>query len=155
MWVAPTAPAPVSSTIRSSSAATIAQTSGEPENPPRNTSELPGWTTTSTQILDTVLAIAKEQGVPPGQVAIAWLLHRAATSSTALIPILGANTRTQLDANLAATALTLSDDQAERLDVVSAIPLGFPHSVLAPDRSGLRIAGGRPELLASRFAPAA
>ncbi len=108
-----------------------------------------------TQILDTVLTIAEEQGVPPGQIALAWLLHRASTSSTALIPILGANTRAQLDANLAATTVQLSDDQADRLDAVSAIALGFPHSVLAPDRSGLRIAGGRPELVAPRLAPAA
>src|SRR5262245_35474032 len=44
-----------------------------------------------TQVLDTVLAMAEELGVEPGQVAIAWLRHRAARSSTALIPILGAN----------------------------------------------------------------
>jgi hypothetical protein len=61
----------------------------------------------------------------------------------------------ELDDNLAASALTLSDDQADRLDAVSALALGFPYPVLAPDRSGLRIAGGRSELLTPRFAPAA
>ena len=51
--------------------------------------------------------------------------------------------------------MTLSEDQAERLEAVSAVPLGFPHEIIGPGGSGLRIAGGKPELLASPFAPPA
>jgi aryl-alcohol dehydrogenase-like predicted oxidoreductase len=105
------------------------------------------------QVLDTVLAVAEELGVEPGQVAIAWLRHRAARSSTALIPILGANNLAQLESNLGALQVALSDEQAQRLDRVSAVPLGFPHEAL--ELYALRIAAGRLELVARRGAPAA
>jgi aryl-alcohol dehydrogenase-like predicted oxidoreductase len=105
-----------------------------------------------TQVLDTVQAIAEELGIAPGQVAIAWLRHRAARSTTSLIPILGANNLAQLDSNLGALQVTLTDKQAQRLDRVSAVPLGFPHEALAPEVYGLRIAAGKSELLAPRGA---
>ena len=97
-----------------------------------------------TEILDTVLTIAEKHGVAPGQVAIAWLRHRAARSSTSLIPILGANNLTQLDNNLGALQVTLTEEQVEQLDRVSAVPLGFPHEALGPDMYGLRIAAASP-----------
>jgi aryl-alcohol dehydrogenase-like predicted oxidoreductase len=108
-----------------------------------------------TEILDTVIAIAKELGVTPAEVSIAWLLRRARRSSTAIIPMLGANTRAQLDTNLGAVAVQLSDDQVQLLDRVSAIPLGFPYEVLAPAAFGTRIAGGKTELIGPRLIPAA
>jgi aryl-alcohol dehydrogenase-like predicted oxidoreductase len=108
-----------------------------------------------TQILDVVEAVAGELDASPAHVALAWLRHRAARSATALIPILGANRLGQLEDNLAALSVTLSEEQAERLEAVSAVPLGFPHEIIGPDGSGLKIAGGRPELLASRFVPPA
>ncbi|ADO68855.1 Oxidoreductase [Stigmatella aurantiaca DW4/3-1] len=51
--------------------------------------------------------------------------------------------------------MTLSEEQAARLDAVSAVPLGFPHEMLAAEGLGLRIAGGKPELRKPPFAPAA
>ena len=77
-----------------------------------------------TAILDTVLAVAKEIGAAPTEIAIAWLLHKAAKSTTSLIPILGSRTREQLDATLGALEVKLSSEQVARLDAVSAIPLG-------------------------------
>lgn len=108
-----------------------------------------------TRVLDTVLAVAGELDAEPGQVAIAWLRHRAARSSTTLIPILGANNLAQLEGNLGALQVELSDEQAQRLERVSAVALGFPHEALSAEGYGLRIAAGRPELLAARGAPAA
>ena len=107
------------------------------------------------QVLDTVVEVAHEIGAEPGQVAIAWLRYRAARSSTALIPILGANNLAQLESNLGALGLELTPAQAERLDRISAVPLGFPHEAIGPDGYGLRIAAGRAELMAPRGAPAA
>jgi len=112
-------------------------------------------TAQKTTVLDTVLAIAGELGATPGQVAIAWLRHRTARSSTALIPILGANNRAQLDDNLGALAVRLSEAQAAHLTDVSTVALGFPYETLAPGGFGLRIAGGREELLEPRGAPVA
>jgi aryl-alcohol dehydrogenase-like predicted oxidoreductase len=75
-------------------------------------------------IFDTVLAIAKEAGVTAQDVSIAWLLYRAAQSTTGIVPIIGPRTRTQLDANLGALSCSLNAEQFERLNVASAITLG-------------------------------
>jgi hypothetical protein len=64
-----------------------------------------------------------------------------------VIPIIGPRTRAQLDDNLAATSLALSDNQLRRLDEASAIPLGFPHDMLAAPAYRDRIAGGKRALL--------
>jgi aryl-alcohol dehydrogenase-like predicted oxidoreductase len=110
-------------------------------------------TARETAILDTVLAIAKEVGASPTEVAIAWLLHKAARSTTSLIPILGSRTREQLGATLSAVEVKLSPDQIARLDTPSAIPLGTPHE--QTNGSAAAIAGGKPELLDSPFIPVA
>ncbi len=108
-----------------------------------------------TAILDAVLAVGAETGTTPTQVAIAWIRSKAAASPTALIPILGPRTRAQLDDNLAALSVTLSDGQVRRLDEASAVPLGFPHELLANDRNVKRIAGGKPDLIDIPSVPAA
>jgi len=110
-------------------------------------------TSRETAILDTVLAVARETGASPTEVAIAWLLHRAATSTTSLIPILGSRTREQLDATLGALDVTLAPVQIARLDAVSAIPLGTPHEQI--NNSAAAIAGGKPELLETAGIPVA
>jgi aryl-alcohol dehydrogenase-like predicted oxidoreductase len=102
-------------------------------------------TARETAILDTVLAVAKEVGISPTEVAIAWLLHKAARSTTSLIPILGSRIRDQLDSTLGALDVKLSSEQSARLDTASAIPLGTPHEQI--NGSAPRIAGGKPELL--------
>lgn len=106
-----------------------------------------------TAILDTVLAIAAEHQVPPAHVAIAWILHQDAASSTALVPILGPRTLAQLDSTLGALKLTLSAGQIARLDEVSAVEPGTPHRQIS--ESQLAIAGGKPELTGGRIHPVA
>lgn len=77
-------------------------------------------------IADEVSAIARENGCTPAQVALAWtLLNRAVTST-----IIGVRTLEQLQDNLAALAVELSDAQRARLDAISRIELGFPHDLL-------------------------
>jgi aryl-alcohol dehydrogenase-like predicted oxidoreductase len=105
-----------------------------------------------TVILDTVLAVAREVGVSPTEVAIAWLLHKAARSTTSLIPILGSRTRDQLDSTLGALDVKLSSEQIARLDTASAIALGTPHEQIK--KSAAAIAGGKPELLDMPVIPA-
>jgi aryl-alcohol dehydrogenase-like predicted oxidoreductase len=110
-------------------------------------------TARETAILDTVLGVAKEVGASPTEVAIAWLLHKAAKSTTTLIPILGSRTREQLDGTLGALDLKLSPNQVERLDEASAIPLGTPHEQI--NGSAASIAGGKPELIEMPVIPVA
>jgi len=106
-------------------------------------------TARETAILDALQAVAKETGATPTHVAIAWLLHKAARSPTALIPILGSRSGAQLNATLGALELALSDDQAARLDAASAIPLGIPHQQIR-EQAGAYTGGD-----AARLAPQA
>jgi aryl-alcohol dehydrogenase-like predicted oxidoreductase len=98
-----------------------------------------------TAILDSVLAVAAEHDSAPLQVAIAWLLHKDARSSTALVPILGPRSLAQLQGTLGALALRLSDAQIARLDAASAVEPGTPLRQISA--SALQIAGGREELM--------
>ena len=110
-------------------------------------------TARETAILDGLLAIAKEIDRSPTEVAVAWLLHRARLSTTALIPILGPRTSEQLAGSLSALEVNLSREQIARLDETSEISLGTPHE--QTQGSAAAIAGGKPELLQSRVIPVA
>lgn len=88
-----------------------------------------------TAILDTVLAISQELSVTPGQVAIAWVLAKGK------LPILGPRTLEQLLDNLGSGNVHLAASQMRQLDEASAIPMGFPHDVVAG--SADRLAGGK------------
>jgi aryl-alcohol dehydrogenase-like predicted oxidoreductase len=66
--------------------------------------------------------IGRAHEVSPARVALAWLLAKPHVMSV----IIGANTIEQLDDNIAATGLTLSDEEIGRLDEVSALPSEYP-----------------------------
>ncbi|SNS01188.1 Predicted oxidoreductase [Methylobacillus rhizosphaerae] len=68
-----------------------------------------------TQILDTVITIAKELGVSASQVAIAW------AGSHGAVPIIGPRSLEQLQDNLGAVVVDLSSEQISRLDAVSSL----------------------------------
>lgn len=77
-------------------------------------------------IAEEVKAVAAEIGATPAQVAIAWTLCNPAVTA----PIIGARTPEQLEDNLGALEVVLSDAQQTRLNAASAIELGFPHDML-------------------------
>jgi 1-deoxyxylulose-5-phosphate synthase len=64
--------------------------------------------------------VASGRGVPTGQVALAWLLHKPGVTA----PIVGATKLEHLEDALAAEQLELSDDEIERLE-----ELYVPHAV--------------------------
>jgi aryl-alcohol dehydrogenase-like predicted oxidoreductase len=74
-----------------------------------------------------VLAVAKDLGQAPAQIALRWLLQRPGTPC---IPIIGGRKLSQIQDNLKATEFTLPADQIKRLDAASHIDLGFPHDFL-------------------------
>ncbi|WP_213949446.1 aldo/keto reductase [Luteibacter sp. dw_328] len=94
-------------------------------------------TTQRTAILDAVIATADELNVTPGEVAIAWVACKGA------LPIIGPRSVAQLQANLAATKVTLSAEQIERLDAVSALRPVFPRSLLEDPANRDRIFSGK------------
>ena len=72
--------------------------------------------------LDAMCPVAEAHGVSVAQVALAWLLHRRAVSSV----IIGAKRLDQLQDNLAAAGLALTDAELDALDAVSALPPEYP-----------------------------
>lgn len=79
------------------------------------------------------MAVAKEIGATPSQVAIAWV--RGGEGN--IIPLVGARTEAQLAENLGALDVELTAAQRARLDEVSAITPGFPHDMLRPQAEAL------------------
>lgn len=88
------------------------------------------------QVIDAVNKIADSRGVSMAQVALAWAADRTAVTSV----ILGARTVEQLDDNLGAAELHLSEDETELLDGVSEPIVGdYPYGPLGRAQR----AGGR------------
>lgn len=88
------------------------------------------------RVIDAMRPIAKAHGVSIARVAIAWLLHNAPVTSV----IIGAKTTEQLEDNIAAVDLKLTDAQMATLDQVSALPSEYPTWMLerqSSDRLGL------------------
>jgi aryl-alcohol dehydrogenase-like predicted oxidoreductase len=77
-------------------------------------------------VADAVRAVAEESGVTSAQVALAWTLANPAIVS----PLVGARTLRQLDDNIGALDVELSDAHLAALDEASRIDLGFPHDFL-------------------------
>jgi aryl-alcohol dehydrogenase-like predicted oxidoreductase len=96
-----------------------------------------------TATVDAVIAIAEELGATPGQVALAWMGTRG------VLPILGPRNLDQLNDNLGAVNVALTPDQIARLSDASAIPLGFPHDMMAAESQRKRLTGGNPNLVES------
>jgi aryl-alcohol dehydrogenase-like predicted oxidoreductase len=63
-------------------------------------------------VVDAVRAVAAERGLPPAQIALAWLLSKPVVSA----PIVGATRLAHLDDAIAAVDVTLTDDEMARLE---------------------------------------
>jgi aryl-alcohol dehydrogenase-like predicted oxidoreductase len=63
-------------------------------------------------VAERLAEVAAERGVPPAQVALAWLLHKPGVTA----PIVGATRLVHLDDALAAAALALTDEEVARLE---------------------------------------
>ena len=63
-------------------------------------------------VVDRLLEVAGERGLPPAQVALAWLLHKAGVTA----PIVGATKPGHLEDALAATDVALSPEEIARLE---------------------------------------
>ena len=63
-------------------------------------------------ILERVVELAQARGVSPAQIALAWLLHKPGITS----PIIGASKMVQLEEAVAATEISLSDEEMARLE---------------------------------------
>src|SRR4051794_31407156 len=75
-------------------------------------------------VADRVAEVAGERGVPPAQLALAWLMHRPGVAA----PIVGATKLEHLEDALAAADLDMADDDIARLEQPYV-----PHPVLGHD----------------------
>jgi aryl-alcohol dehydrogenase-like predicted oxidoreductase len=74
------------------------------------------------KILDVMARIAKAHGCSPALLSLAWLLTKPVVTSV----IIGAKRLDQLQDNLAAVEITLTQDELRQLDEVSALPPEYP-----------------------------
>ncbi|SDL52366.1 Predicted oxidoreductase [Catalinimonas alkaloidigena] len=74
-------------------------------------------------IVDVLMDIADNRGVSGAQVSLAWLLTRPAVSSL----VIGGRNMQQIEDNLAAAELQLTDEELTRLNEVSQPPLIYPY----------------------------
>jgi len=72
--------------------------------------------------IDAMGRLAEERSVLVAQIALAWLLHQRAVTSV----IVGAKRLDQLDANIGATDVELTEQELDALDQVSALPKEYP-----------------------------
>jgi aryl-alcohol dehydrogenase-like predicted oxidoreductase len=71
--------------------------------------------------------MAGERGISVAQIALAWLLSKPFVSTV----IIGAKSMEQLQDNLAATRVRLTEDEVKALDTVSQLPPEYPGWMLA------------------------
>ena len=75
------------------------------------------------RLVDIVMSVARSKRVLPAQVALAWLLQRG----TDIVPIPGTKRRTYLEENVAAAAMSLTQEEMATLESI-----GAPGSVSGP-----------------------
>jgi aryl-alcohol dehydrogenase (NADP+) len=63
-------------------------------------------------VVERVIELAKQKGVSPSQIALAWLLHQPGVTS----PIIGASQMSHLEENVAALDIELSPEDLESLE---------------------------------------
>lgn len=86
------------------------------------------FTDRNWQILDMLKTVSAELERPVAEVALAWAMAQPSVTST----LIGARKVSQIASSIAATGVVLTDDQMNRLNTVSAPPVGFSSSLAAP-----------------------
>lgn len=81
------------------------------------------------KIAEKVIEVSNEIGCSPSQVAINWVRQQPGV----IIPIIGAKTQAQINDNIDCLKFSLNEEQINKLNEVSKIDLGFPHTFLSSD----------------------
>ena len=89
-------------------------------------------------IASEVINVSKEIDCTPSQVALNWVRQQPGV----IIPIVGAKTEDQLNENVESLKYSLNEEQLNRLNELTKIDLGFPHTFLSGDYIRTLIYGG-------------
>ena len=73
-------------------------------------------------VIDVMKEVASNHNASAAQIALSWLLHQPVVTSV----IIGAKNDTQLEDNLGAPDVKLSEDELNKLNEVSALPPEYP-----------------------------
>ena len=71
---------------------------------------------TNLALVERLRAVASAVGASVAQVAIAWVIARAATQQASIVPLIGARRRDRLAESLGALAIRLSPDQIQEIE---------------------------------------
>lgn len=99
---------------------------GSPEGARRADFDFPPVDERGFDAVDALRKIAENRAASVAQVALAWLLHQPGVTSV----ILGANKVSQLEDNLGAAELRLSDEELQRLSATTEPPMMYPQWML-------------------------
>src|SRR5215468_461813 len=100
------------------------------------------FTERNWQIVDALVAVAKEVGRSPAQAALSWVAHRPGVAST----IIGATKPAQLDDNLAALSFELPEPLRKKLDEVTRPETVHPYHFFEPEMQQMITGGTRVSL---------
>jgi aryl-alcohol dehydrogenase (NADP+) len=90
------------------------------------------------RVIDAVQKVSEDRGLSMAEVALAWVTDQPGVSST----ILGARTTEQLDANLRAAGLHLTETETAALNEASdPHPVDYPYGELGVDQRDRTLAG--------------
>jgi len=90
------------------------------------------------KIADEVVAVAKQLGRTPAQVALNWVLHRPCVDSA----IIGATKIHQLDDNIGALDFEIPAELTARLNQVSAPEIPYPYNFFYNEGADLMVNAG-------------
>jgi aryl-alcohol dehydrogenase-like predicted oxidoreductase len=97
------------------------------------------------KILDVIAPIAQAHNCSAARISLAWLLAKPVVTSV----IIGAKRLDQLEDNLAAVDVKLSDEELRQLDAVSTLPLEYPGWMLPFQDANRLQPAPRPQVPAS------
>ncbi len=83
-------------------------------------------------IIDVITEIGKEHNATPAQMALAWVRQQPGITST----IIGAKNGNQLNDNIKSTEITLTEEQLEKIDTVSALQKEYPEWMVERQSGG-------------------
>jgi aryl-alcohol dehydrogenase-like predicted oxidoreductase len=83
------------------------------------------------ELVDRIESLAKEKGVTPSQLALAWVLHRGDD----IVPIPGTKHVKYLEENVGAMEVRLSEDELRQIDEIA--PVGVAAGERYPDMSSV------------------
>ncbi|MEU2714887.1 aldo/keto reductase [Streptomyces sp. NPDC007205] len=87
-------------------------------------------------LLEPLRTIAEAHDATPGQIALAWVQQRAALDALPVVPIPGTRKPGRVEENVAATRITLSDEELAQLDPIAAKVSGDRYADMAFTSAG-------------------